>query len=87
MHVATFSSLSFAFDPFIVWMTWYAWGMNAMIAQIIFMCWTKVIKLVGLFLRNPADVKYLPLSILFGWFHGFIKLYALATLKIVSHLH
>jgi hypothetical protein len=86
LHIATFSSLSFTFDPLIVWMTWYAWGWDAMIAQIVFMCWTKVIKLIGLFTRNPADLKYLPLSILFGWFHGFIKLYALATLKMVSHV-
>ena len=44
---------------------------------------TKVVKLMGLFLRNPSDIKFLPVSIVFGYFHGLIKLYALATLKMV----
>lgn len=44
---------------------------------------TKVVKLVGLFKRNPSDVIYLPVSIMFGYLHGFIKLYALFTLKMV----
>lgn len=46
---------------------------------------TKVVKLVGLFKRDPSDIMYLPVSIVFGYFHGLIKLYALATLKMVSH--
>ena len=45
---------------------------------------TKVVKLIGLFLRNPSDVIYLPLSIVFGYFHGLIKLYALLTLNMVG---
>lgn len=44
---------------------------------------TKVVKLMGLFRRNPADFCYLPLSIAFGYFHGLIKLYALITLNMV----
>jgi hypothetical protein len=39
---------------------------------------------MGLFRRNPSDVMFLPATILFGWFHGLIKLYALSTLKMVS---
>lgn len=48
-------------------------------------CFTKVVKLVGLFRKNPGDIVYLPVSIAFGYFHGLIKLYALFTLKHVSH--
>ena len=44
---------------------------------------TKVVKLVGLFRRNPSDIMFLPVSILFGYFHGLIKLWALFTLKEV----
>lgn len=44
---------------------------------------TKVVKLMGLFLRNPSDVIFLPVSILFGYFHGLVKLYALVTLNMV----
>lgn len=44
---------------------------------------TKVVKLMGLFMRNPSDIKFLPVSIIFGYFHGLIKLYALFTLRMV----
>lgn len=44
---------------------------------------TKVIKLVGLFRKNPSDIMFLPVSIVFGYFHGLIKIYALFTLKMV----
>lgn len=46
---------------------------------------TKVVKLMGLFRRHPADICYLPLSIVFGYLHGLIKLYALITLNMVCH--
>ena len=90
MHIATFTSLSFAFDPLIVWLAYKAAedvaGLQphwAVVAQLVFMFWTKVIKLIALFIRNPADLQNLPVSILFGWFHGGIKLWALFTLKMV----
>lgn len=44
---------------------------------------SKVIKLIPLFRRNPRDIRYIPVSILFGWFHSFIKLYAALTLNNV----
>jgi len=57
----------------------------ALIAQLVFMfAFTKVVKLVGLFRRNPYDIIFLPISVLFGYFHGFIKLYALLTLNVTS---
>jgi cellulose synthase/poly-beta-1,6-N-acetylglucosamine synthase-like glycosyltransferase len=92
LHIATFTSLAFLSDPLLLATCWWAtaeWDMQnrqyAFWAQFIFMfAFTKVVKLVGLFRRNPGDVMYLPLSIVFGYFHGFIKLYALATLNMVG---
>lgn len=91
LHIATFTSLSFAFDPIIILLTLRAFRdlpgngqMYCLYAQLAFMMWTKVIKLVGLFMREPSDIMFLPLSILFGYFHGFIKLWAAATLRMVS---
>jgi len=46
-------------------------------------CFVKVVKLIGLFRRNPSDVMFLPVSIIFGYFHGLIKIYALCTLNMV----
>lgn len=48
------------------------------------MMWIKVIKLIGLFRREPFDIIFLPLSIMFGYFHGFIKIYAGLTHRMVS---
>lgn len=93
LHFATFTSLAWLFDPLILLSIW--WGTaswdpetrwSIFIAEVVWMFgFTKVIKLVGLFRRNPQDLMFLPVSILFGYFHGFIKLYALFTLNIVSH--
>lgn len=91
LHFATFTSLAFVMDPFIIFSLWKAtadWDPTsrqyAFWAQIIFVFgFTKVVKLVGLFMRNPSDIMFLPVSILFGYFHGLIKLYALATLNMV----
>lgn len=46
---------------------------------------SKIIKLLGHFIRYPVDFVFLPLSILFGYFHGLvIKPYAMMTLDVVS---
>lgn len=92
LHIATFTSLSVAFDPLIIFLaikateTWSPRQQNIVLGlQLSFMLFSKVIKLVGLFMREPADLIFLPVSIIFGYFHGFIKLYAGLTLRMVSH--
>ena len=92
LHIATFTSLAFLFDPLLLASCWWAtagWKLEnrqyAFWAQFVFMfAFTKVVKLVGLFRRHPRDVIFLPVSIVFGYFHGLIKLYALMTLHMVS---
>ncbi|PQK10525.1 hypothetical protein BB8028_0002g08460 [Beauveria bassiana] len=92
LHFATFTSLAFVIDPLLLAACWWAtaeWHLGSRLyafwAQFIFMfAFTKVVKLMGLFRRNPADIAYLPLSIIFGYFHGLIKLYALITLNMTS---
>jgi hypothetical protein len=92
LHIATFTSLAFLFDFLILASLWWAtadWEDKnrryAFWAQVIFLFgFTKVVKLVGLFKRNPSDILFLPISVLFGYFHGLIKLYALMTLNMTS---
>jgi hypothetical protein len=93
LHIATFTSLSFVFDPLILGLLYKVTEdlapdsrFYAFAAQLTFMAITKVVKLIGLFVREPSDLMYLPVSILFGYFHGLIKMYALFTLRIVSHV-
>lgn len=86
--------MAFISDPLILLSCWWAtenWALKdrytLLAAEVIFMfCFTKVVKLVGLFRKNPSDIVFLPVSIIFGYFHGLIKLYALFTLKYVSLL-
>lgn len=46
---------------------------------------SKFIKLLGHYIRFPVDCLLLPVSILFGYFHGGIKMYAVLTLNVVSN--
>lgn len=93
LHFATFTSLAFVVDPLLLYSCWRATGdwdpvsrENALWAQFLFMFgFTKVVKLMGLFLRNPSDIKYLIVSVVFGYFHGLIKVYALFTLRMVRY--
>ena len=48
---------------------------------------SKFVKLVGHYIRYPADFLLLPVSILFGYFHSLaIKVYAMLSLNVVSRL-
>lgn len=93
LHIATFTSLSVAFDPLILWLAYKStqdWSsancLHAILGQCVWMLITKYVKLHGLFAQDPMDLMYLPASIIFGYFHGFIKLYACVTLRMVSPL-
>ncbi|KAK9779723.1 putative Nucleotide-diphospho-sugar transferase [Seiridium cardinale] len=92
LHLATFTSLAFVFDVLIPLSMW--WGtegwehdtrVSILVAQLVWMFgFTKWVKLLGLFRRHPSDLVFLPVSILFGYYHGFVKLYALFTLNQTS---
>jgi len=83
--------LAFVVDPLLLASCWWGtadWDIQnrryAFWTQFIFMfAFTKVVKLMGLFIRNPSDIMFLPVSVIFGYFHGLIKLYALITLNMV----
>ncbi|KAL6716708.1 hypothetical protein ACLMJK_006276 [Lecanora helva] len=50
-----------------------------MLALIIWILGSKIVKTYGYFEERPDDLIYLPACIVFGYFHSFIKLYALLT--------
>jgi hypothetical protein len=64
------------------------WAMQlrqyALSVLLLWMFISKFVKLLGHFVRYPEDVVLLPVSILFGYFHGFIKVYAFFSLNVVS---
>lgn len=47
------------------------------------MTFSKFIKLVTHFVRYPVDILLWPVSIVFGWLHGVIKMWALLSLNQV----
>lgn len=49
---------------------------------IIWVLFTKIVKLIPHILRHPEDVIFLPASVLFSYLHGFINIYALFTLHV-----
>jgi hypothetical protein len=61
-------------DPSSVFAGWTGWSL-----VITWYMFTKIVKLTGLFRRHPADIFFLPVSMIFGFFHGFIKMKALWT--------
>lgn len=57
-----------------------------MMALGLWMFTSKWIKLVGHYIRYPVDLLLLPISVVFGYFHGAIKMYAVMTLNVVSNV-
>jgi hypothetical protein len=90
VHLTTLSPAAFVGDVALVWLLWVGtseWpaeqAANALRALLGWMLFSKFIKLVTHFVRYPVDIFLWPVSILFGWFHGIIKFYAMLTLNEV----
>lgn len=91
VHLTTLSPPALLGDLLLVWLCHKAtapWGQvlhdQALTALYMWMFTSKWIKLLGHYIRYPVDVFLLPVSILFGYFHGAIKMYAVMTLNVVS---
>jgi hypothetical protein len=91
VHLTTLSPPAFIGDGALVWLLHRAgqtWSPDqrhlAMYTLLVWMLISKFSKNLGHYIRYPTDVALLPVSILFGWFHGLIKLYAMVTLDVVS---
>jgi hypothetical protein len=59
------------------------WVRYVLLAVMIF---SKFVKQLPHYVRDPCDCIFIPVSILFGYFHGLIKLYGLCTLHEVCLL-
>lgn len=91
MHLTTLSPPALLGDLLLVWLCHKAtvsWGdvlhQRVMTLLCLWMFASKWIKLVGHYIRYPVDVLLLPVSLVFGYFHGAIKMYAVMTLNVVS---
>lgn len=91
VHLTTLSPPALLGDLLLVWLCHKAtvsWGDvlhdRAMTTLYLWIFSSKWIKLLGHYIRYPVDVFLMPVSILFGYFHGAIKMYAVMTLNVVS---
>ena len=88
----TITAWALPYDIFVLFSCYQAlrpWSADTQLAAMIALTsWTflfsKTVKLWGHFFRYPADVVFLPICVLFGYFHGAIKAYGLFTLSEVS---
>ncbi|KAI9856421.1 MAG: hypothetical protein M1824_005459 [Vezdaea acicularis] len=91
LHLATLSPPAFIGDTLLFWLCYRAaepWGEKARFWTLCALgAWvflSKFIKLLGHYIRYPEDVILLPVSILFGYLHGIIKVYAFFTLDVTT---
>ena len=91
VHLTTLSHWALLWDCLLVYCCFEStkcWSPRssalALAALLSWMFISKFIKLVGHYIRYPVDFLLLPVSILFGYLHGLIKVYAMFTLNVVS---
>ncbi|KAL2368120.1 hypothetical protein RJ035_002610 [Blastomyces gilchristii] len=91
VYLTTLSPPAFIGDLALVVFCYYGtkeWSeesrMFALQSLVAWMFVSKFIKLLGHYIRYPVDFLLLPVSILFGYFHGLIKLYAAFTLNVTT---
>ncbi|KAK1814067.1 Type 2 glycosyltransferase [Friedmanniomyces endolithicus] len=85
----TITAWAFPYDAFMMY-SFYKGSDELSHKQRVALCvflllWTfvfsKTVKLWGHFIRYPADLRFLPVYIVFGYFHGLIKFWGLLTLS------
>lgn len=91
MHLTTLTAWAIPNDLLLIYLcqrateTWSVPQQNAAFwTLVVWMLMSKCVKLIGHFCRYPTDIVLLPVSVAFGYMHGFIKLYAMLTLHVVS---
>ncbi|KAI9845447.1 MAG: hypothetical protein M1838_001728 [Thelocarpon superellum] len=85
-YLRTLQPPTVLYDFVLLYSLWYAtesWTMvnrsTAVTYLVVWMIIAKAIKLIPHFCNFPRDIYYLPASIIFGYLHGFINVYALFT--------
>jgi hypothetical protein len=85
-----FTNFAFIRDPLLFWSCYNSTSIFEnrvrVTLRVAFLIWwlaAKNIKLAGLYKRNIWDIRFMPVSILFTYFHSYIKAQALFSLSEV----
>lgn len=95
LNLSTFNPPALVTDSFLGYLVWRSFvstsseksiiaPFTALMVFVFWLLFTKVVKLIPHFGRYPQDMRFIPALIIFGYFHGLIKVYALMTLYRVS---
>ncbi|KAI9753965.1 MAG: hypothetical protein M4579_004925 [Chaenotheca gracillima] len=91
LHLSTLSPPAIVGDGLLVFLCYQAtvgWERSSQVVALsLLAAWmflSKFVKLLGHFRRFPQDIPLFPISILFGYFHGLIKVYAFCTLDVTT---
>lgn len=91
VYLTTVSHWAFIWDLLLIYLyldvarSWQSDSRDLGLAMLAgWMISSKFLKLLGHYIRYPGDFLLLPVSIVFGYFHGFIKGYAMLSLNVVS---
>ena len=90
VYLTTVSHWALAWDTLLIYLffnmasSWQSGARDMGLAVLAgWMFSSKFLKLLGHYIRYPGDFLLLPVSILFGYFHGLIKGYAMLSLNVV----
>lgn len=90
VYLTTVSHWALAWDTILIYLyletakSWQSYSQDIGLAVLAgWMFSSKFLKLLGHYIRYPGDFLLLPVSILFGYFHGLIKGYAMLSLNVV----
>jgi hypothetical protein len=84
-----FINFAFIHDPLLFWLCYNSTSTfedRVRVTLVAFLIWwlaTKNIKLLGLYKRNIWDIRFILVSILFTYFHSYIKAQAVFSLSEV----
>lgn len=88
VYLAQFQTPALVWDGLLIWTlkkSTSSWAPNhklwSLTIYLIFLLFTKVVKIIPHLRRHPLDIRFIPLAILFSYSHGLINLLALCTLN------
>nr|POE89749.1 hypothetical protein CFP56_20218 [Quercus suber] len=90
IYFGQYQSPSFAFDGILATLLHQAMkpypdhALTAFLLLGLWLIFTKIMKVIPHFIRHPADIRFIPVSILFGYLHGLISVYARFTLRTTA---
>ncbi|KAL8987990.1 MAG: hypothetical protein Q9177_002872 [Variospora cf. flavescens] len=91
VYLTTVSHWAFIWDLLLIYLyldvarSWQSDSRDLGLAMLAgWMVSSKFLKLLGHYIRYPGDFLLLPVSIVFGYFHGFIKGYAMLSLNVTA---